>query len=306
MRLRRGGCVATARSIGIVGLGRIGMAIARRLAVSGVALVGFRRSNAEDFTALGGTLLPSPQEVLDAAEIVFTAVNDAAALSAIVLGENGFTSASASGRFVVDVSTTALAPRYVLRNALRERGSSLVDCPISGLPAMVDKRKGVMLASGEPEEFAAVQATLRMISDEVHFVGPFGNGTKLKYIANYLMTVNAAAAAEAVAAIRLAGLNPLQAVDVLSRGAGGSHQLNSRGPNMALHRFDAPPASLDQLADDLDAIADFQISLGIDSRLLSAARDLVDDTRRRGLGGCDPTALVVAVEGRAGAVDKHR
>jgi putative dehydrogenase len=286
--------VPPGETVGIVGLGSLGMAIAGHLLADGMAVVGFRRSDADDFREKGGLLLASPRAVFEAAEVIFTCVADETALASVIDGENGFLASSARGRTVVDLSTTALAPRFAFRDRLQKAGSTLIDCPVSGLPVAVSRRKGVLLASADAAEFAAVERHLRVISDEVYYVGLFGSGTKLKYLANFLMVVHAAAAAEAIAAAKAAGLDPVLAVEVLSRSAGGSFQLASRGPRMATGDYGTPQATLDNLTRDLRAIGEFQTSVGLDSGLLAAATALVDQARSLGFGGCDPVALMEA------------
>jgi 3-hydroxyisobutyrate dehydrogenase-like beta-hydroxyacid dehydrogenase len=283
-------------TVGIVGLGSLGTAVAGRLLAGGLDVVGFRRSDGEDFRKSDGRLCSSPREVFEAARVIFTCLPDETALLSVIDGEDGFLTSSARGRIVIDLSTTPLAPRFTLRDRLRQAASTLVDCPVSGLPAAVDRGKGVLLASADAAEFAAVEVYLRMVSDEVHYVGAFGDGTKLKYLANFLMVVHAAAAAEMVAAARAAGLDPALAVEVLSRGAGGSFQLASRGPGMAAQDYGSPQATLDQLTKDLRIIAQFHASVGLDSGLLSAAAALVRRAQALGFGGCDPTALVEAAQ----------
>jgi 3-hydroxyisobutyrate dehydrogenase-like beta-hydroxyacid dehydrogenase len=193
------------------------MSIAGSLLAGGRTVVGFRRSDAEEFRQQGGHLLSSPREVLEASAVVFTALTDETALLSAVDGTGGFLSGNASGRTVIDLSTTALPPRLAVRERLRHAGAAMIDCPVSGLPSMVRQRKGVFLASADATEFAAVEPYLRLVSDEVYYVGAFGNGTKLKYLANFLMVVHAAAAAETIAVARAAGLDPALAVQVLSR-----------------------------------------------------------------------------------------
>lgn len=282
-------------SLGFVGLGSLGLAVARNLLDRGRAVVGHRRSDPTSFVEAGGRAVASPRAVFEAAEVVFTCLPDASSLASVVEGEEGFLTAAATGRTVVDLSTTDLASRLRLRARLRQAGSTLVDCPVSGLPAMVVQRSAVLLTSGDRHEFEAVEGVLRDISDEVRFAGAFGSGTVLKYLANFLMVIHAAAAAEAVGMAERCGLDPALAVDILKRSAGGSAQLAIRGPRMAAGDFDAPQATLDGLVKDLGLIGDLARSVGLDSALLGAAADRVDQTRRLGLGSRDPTALVEAV-----------
>lgn len=274
------------------------MAVARQLLKAGLDVAGYRRHGGGDFTDIGGRLLGSPAEVFQSASVVFTCLNDHHALYDVVAGRDGFLTSSASGRIVIDLSTTALEPRFELRKLLDAAGSVLVDCPISGLPTAVEQRQGVFLASCTPDQFAQIEPLLRLLSDEVHYVGDFGSGTKMKYIANFLMAGHVSLAAQAVALAMHGGLDASLAVSVLSAGAGSSFQLASRGPRMAVRDFSNPRATLDSLSDDLVEIAKFADDLHLHSKALDETRELVEEARGLGLSDRDPTALIEAVLAR--------
>jgi 3-hydroxyisobutyrate dehydrogenase-like beta-hydroxyacid dehydrogenase len=193
------------------------------------------------------------------------------------------------------LSTSGLPRRRALREALRAAGSTMVDCPISGIPPVLEQRKAVLMASGERTEFAEVEPYLRILSDEVFYLGEFGAGTMMKYVANYLMTVNTAAVAEAMALVKRAGLDAAAAPVILGKGASGSFQVTARGPQMAEGRYQRGHASLAALTKDLDLIGDFTASLGLDSRLFAGAAALVHKADDLGFGDYDPAALVEAV-----------
>jgi L-threonate 2-dehydrogenase len=278
--------------VGLIGLGNLGMAVARNLIDRGLSVSGYRRGDAHEFKALGGNLLSSAADVFRSAPIVITCLTDHVALQEIIAGPTGFSSSGVSGRIIVDLSTTALAPRFVLERLVREAGSVMVDCPVSGLPAAVEARTAVLLASCDQADFEAIGATLGAITNEVHYVGAFGAGTRLKYISNFLMVINAAAAAQAISLAAASGLDPSMAVKLLGLGAGGSFQLQSRGPKMALRAYDRPRATLDALNGDLKEIESFISTMGAGSAMFDDAVSMVQEAREMGFGNCDPTALI--------------
>src|ERR1700674_4352621 len=258
-------------SVGLVGIGRMGLPIARHLLQAGVRVLGYKRSGLQDFLAAGGEAKASPAEVFAQARVVFTSLPDDDAIEAVVNGPNGFLSSNARDRIVVDFSTTRLAARMRFGELLRDRGSTLIDCPISGIPIVVERRKAVFLASGERAAYDSVEKLLQTLSENVFYLGPFGSGTKAKYIANYLLTVHVAAAAEAVAMAERSGLDVTQALTTFAQGAGGSFQLTQRGPRMVSGAYRPAPATLGDLIKDLGLIGEFAESLGLQSTLLATA-----------------------------------
>src|SRR5260221_10640275 len=184
-----GGLVDADSSVGLVGIGRMGLPIARHLLKAGVRVLGYKRSNLQDFLAAGGEPLASPAEVFAHARVVLTCLPDDAAIEAVVNGPNGFLASNARDRIVVEFSTTRLAARMQFGEMLRSRGSMMLDCPISGLPNVVERRKAVFLALGDHAAFYAVEKLLRIVSENVFYLRAPGAGTTAKYLANYLLTV---------------------------------------------------------------------------------------------------------------------
>jgi putative dehydrogenase len=285
----------TESSVGFVGIGRMGLPIARHLLQAGVQVLGYKRSNYQDFLAAGGATRESPAEVFAQARVIFTCLPDDAAIEQVVCGQKGFLSSNARDRIVVDFSTTRLAARMRMGDVLRERGSTMLDCPISGIPPVVERRKAVFLASGDRVAFDTVERLLQIVSENVFYLGPLGSGTKAKYIANYLLTVHVAAAAEAVAMAERSGLDVAQALATFAQGAGGSFQLTQRGARMVSGAYRPAPATLAELTKDLGLIAEFANSLGLQSTLLATATSLVNQTIDLGFGDCDPSAVLEAV-----------
>jgi len=291
----------TMTCVGMVGIGRMGLPIARHLLRAGVQVLGYKRSSAADFIAAGGQILASSAEVFAQAPIVFTCLPDDAALDEVVNGPKGFLSSKARDRIVVDFSTTRLADRLKLGEKLRDSGSTLLDCPISGIPVVVEHRKAVFLASGDRTAYDAVEKFLRIVSENVHYLGPLGAGTKTKYIANYLLIVHVTAAAEAMAMAERSGLDVPQTLACISQGAGGSFQLTQRGPRMASRTYRPAPANLGELVKDLGLIDEFAESLGLQSAFLATATSLVEQTVALGFGDGDPGAVFEAVRARMDA-----
>ena len=289
--------VTNTHAVGVVGLGSLGLAVARHLLDAGIDVVGYRRSPAAEFTALGGRLARSPAMVFESAPVILTCLPDDDALDAVISGADGFLANRSPGRVVIELSTTSLERRTEHRLRLQAAGVALVDCPVSGGPVAVGKKEAVFLVSGDEGDVARVEPILRLISNQVRRVGAFGSGTVVKYLANYLMVIHAAAAAEMVALARLSDVDPDLVVEILSNSPAGSYQLAFRGPGMVRGIYPRH-ATLDGLRKDLSLIGAAAKLRGHRGGLFEVAVDLVEETRALGFGQHDPTALIEATRAR--------
>jgi 3-hydroxyisobutyrate dehydrogenase-like beta-hydroxyacid dehydrogenase len=196
-----------------------------------------------------------------------------------------------SGSFVVaETSTMPLAAKESAREVLRAAGVGMVDCPVSGTGTQAQSGDLIVYASGDDRDLDECEPVLRAFSRAVHRVGPFGAGSKLKYLANLLVAVHNAAAAEMLALAARAGVDPAVALALVADGAGQSRMLEVRGPGMAAGTY-PPAATVDVFRKDMRIITAFAAEAGAATPLLGVAARLYDLASARGLGGED-TAIV--------------
>jgi 3-hydroxyisobutyrate dehydrogenase-like beta-hydroxyacid dehydrogenase len=134
----------------------------------------------------------------------------------------------------------------------------------------------------------------------VKYIGPFGNGMRMKLIANLLVAVHNCAAAEAMTLARKAGLDPKLVYDTLKEGAGGSRMWDVRGPLMVERRYTPATMKIDVFQKDLGLIAEFADALGSPTPLLDASAALYDEAQASGLGPQDSAAVCAVLEKKAG------
>ncbi|MDP9483022.1 MAG: NAD(P)-binding domain-containing protein, partial [Chloroflexota bacterium] len=184
--------------VGIIGLGIMGGAIARNLLAQGTSVVGHDLDDDRrmSFAAAGGSLATSPREVAARADIVLLLLPSAAALTAVTDGPDGLALAGRPGLVVVEMSTLALVDKDRLRERLEPLGTAVLDCPISGTGVQAEDGDIVVYASGDEAAVERSRAILRLASRDVVHVGSFGSGSRMKYLANHLVAVHVAAAAE--------------------------------------------------------------------------------------------------------------
>jgi 3-hydroxyisobutyrate dehydrogenase-like beta-hydroxyacid dehydrogenase len=280
----------------------LGLPFARALLQSGHDVVGCRRGRSGELVAAGGRIAGdgSARAVADAADIVFTCLPDDAALQAIVEGEDGLLAADGQAPLVIELSTVSIPTMEALRAQLVARGGDLLDCPVSGTPAMAEERKAVVFASGDRASYDRVAEIIKAIAPANVFVGELGAGTNFKYVANLLAFVHVTAAAEAMAFAAAAGLDQKLVAGVISSSPGAtSGQFNIRAPLMAEGKFESTLVTVDQMRVVCEQICARAEEVGAATPLVSVVRDLYEEFAAQGEGDSDPGKLVLYLRDRA-------
>src|SRR5205809_350432 len=232
--------MATVGPVVIVGLGLLGSAVAGRLRAAGRDVVGHdvvpERNRA--LVAIGGRAVASAAAVAEAADPVCVVLPSLAAVEEIVLGARGL-AAGARGPTVVQMSTISPALTERLARECATRGVAFLDCPISGTSGMVARGDGIIFVGGDRAVYERWRPLLETILPRAVHVGRAGQAMVLKLVANLLVALNSAAAAEAINLARQSGLDPQIVLDVLGTGAATSRMLEVRGPLMARGEFPA-------------------------------------------------------------------
>lgn len=281
---------------GVIGLGIMGGAFARHLAVAGVLTSGYDLlpANLETFNSHGGHACSSARDVAAQSDIVITSLPNAAALENALFGEEGIASAARSGLMVVETSTLSLDDKERARARLAGAGITMLDAPISGTGPQAHSKDIAIFVSGDRADFERARETLSHFARSVRYVGPFGAGSKMKYIANLLVAIHIVGAAEAIVLGEKAGLDPSILVEVLVDSAATSRMLEVRGPSMATGTYATPMMKVDVFQKDLDIIANFAKQSKCPVPLFSASVPLFTAVAAQGMGLQD-TAAVVSV-----------
>jgi len=288
-------------SVGVIGLGIMGGAIARNLAAAGWDVVGYdvdadRRSEA---AAAGVALGAGAADVAANVPMLLTSLPTQAALSAVV---HAIAAAGLPPRIVVEASTFALEDKMAAERVLSEAGHVLLDCPLSGTGAQAKVKDLVVYASGPSAAIAALGPLFADFARQTHDLGAFGNGTKMKLVANLLVAIHNVASAEAVVLGMKAGLDPRQLVELISAGAGSSRIFELRGPMMAENRYDGDNVTMKVSVwqKDMAVIGDFARSLNCPTLLFSATMPIYAAAMSTGHAGHDTAAVCAVIEAMAG------
>ena len=258
------------QTVGLIGLGIMGGAIAPNLIEAGFRVLGFDvdPGRRDALAAAGVAIAATAGEVALGAEIVLTSLPNEAALAATA---KAIADSGAARRIVVEMSTMSIESKLAAQTALAAAGHVLLDCPLSGTGAQAKNKDLTVYASGDTEAIAAA-APLFTGFAKAHFdLGAFGNGSRMKYVANLLVFIHNVAAAEALTLAMKAGLDPVQVVEVVRQGAGGSRMLEVRGPKMAAGDFETVTAGFPMYYKDLAVIGQFAMGLDCPTPLLSAS-----------------------------------
>ena len=290
------------KTVGIVGLGIMGGEFARHLIDGGWHVVGYDTdaTRCQDAAKLGAQVVESTAAVAAAAKVILTVLPSAAALHSVVAE---IAASGAAQRTVVEMGTLSLADKNQAQRTLSDAGHTMIDCPVSGTGAQAKNKDLVLFVSGDPEIGRTLQPLFATFSREAHHVGPFGNGTRMKFVTNHLVAIHVAAAGEAMALGIKAGLDPKQILQLATAGAADSRMLRLRGPMMAEGKYDGPNISARTtiLAKDATLIGRFADDLNCPVPMLSAAKALFVTAVATGHADEDPASVCAVSEQMAGS-----
>jgi len=284
------------RSVGMLGLGIMGSAMAANLMKAGFRVVGYdpvaacRRRHRK----AGGIVAPDIETVARSASILITSLPSAAALNSI---SNRIPDKTA--KIIIETSTLPIPAKEKARQRLAKAGVTLLDCPLSGTGAQAKTGDLVVFGSGISAKYKKTVPVLQGFSRSQYYLGKFGNGSKMKFAANLLVAIHNVSSAEAVILARRSGLDPALAVRVLGDGAGASRMLQVRGPLMVRRSY--LPATVTNLTwqKDMKIIGDFVRQLRSPAPLFTATKAVYNAAMAQGHARHD-TAAVCAVLERKG------
>jgi 3-hydroxyisobutyrate dehydrogenase-like beta-hydroxyacid dehydrogenase len=288
--------------VGFVGLGIIGSAFSKHLIAGGFDVCGYDPDAARCalLRSRGGTALASAAEVGAQVDVVVTALASYTAYEGALFGPSGLAEGTRPGAIVVDVSTMPLERKLGARDRFAQRSVVMLDCPISGTGAQAENRDVAVYASGPEAAVRKAQPVLEGFARKVWFVGEFGAGSKLKYVANHLVTIHNVAAAEALTLGLKSGLDPRLMLEALTSGAGTSRMLEVRGPLMLQDRYDEPTMKCDVYQKDIDIIGAFATELRCPTPLFDASRSLYSAALGQGREKQDTAAVCAVLKEMAG------
>jgi 3-hydroxyisobutyrate dehydrogenase-like beta-hydroxyacid dehydrogenase len=285
----------TRGTVGVIGLGIMGGAFARNLVTAGWRVVGYDPNPARRREArrAGVDLANNAAEVASAVPIILTSLPKPQALTETV---QEIAAAKLRSKVVVEMSTFTISDKEKAARTLHKAGHVMIDCPVSGTGSQAKNRDLVFYASGNARTIARLRPVLMAFGRNVFNVGEFGNGSRMKYVANLLVAINNVAAAEAMVLGMKAGLDPDMIVDLVRAGAGNSRVFELRAPMMAKGRYDDVTMKISVWDKDMQVIGDYARKIRVPTPIFNATKGIYLKAMKSGLGSRDTAAVCAVLE----------
>ena len=276
--------------VGVIGLGVMGSAMSGHLIGAGYEVCGFDidPSRMDALADAGGTPHESASDVAQHAELVLLSL---ASVEALADAAAGVASGAHPDLIAAEMGVLPIPAKQAAFDQLAAVGVELMDVPVSGTGLQAADATLVVMASGTPEAFESTRDVFDVIGRATHYLGPFPNGSVMKFIANLLVSVHTLAAAEAHTLGAFAGMDPEVVQQVISDGVGSSAMFEIRGPMMVADQYVPPSARLDIIKKDAQIIQTFARSVGATTPLLDATVPWYEAASEAGLGDLDAAAL---------------
>ena len=282
------------KNVGVIGLGAMGMGVARSLLRAGFRThaCDVRREVVAAFAAEGGVACATPAELGAACEVVLTLVVNAQQTEGVLLGEQGAAGAMPAGSVVIASATVAPEFAESLAARLAAMGIGMIDAPVSGGAAKAASGQMTVMAAGTPEHFAKVEDVFMAIAQKVYRLGDApGAGSKVKMINQLLAGVHIAAAAEAMAMGIRAGADPAVLYEVISNSAGSSWMFQNRVPHILAGDY-TPLSAVNIFVKDLGIVLDTAKKSAFPLPLTATAHQMFLTAAAAGRGGEDDSAVI--------------
>jgi L-threonate 2-dehydrogenase len=199
-------------------------------------------------------------------------------------------------KLLVEMSTFAISDKEKANAVLRKAGHSMLDAPVSGTGSQAANRDLVFYASGDKAQIRRLRPMFEAFGRHVYDVGPFGNGSKMKYVANLLVAINNVASAEAMVLGMKAGLPPQLIFDLIKAGAGNSRVFELRAPMMVKGNYKNVTMKIDVWDKDMQVIGDYARKIKVPTPMFDASKPVYRKAEKSGYGAQDTAAVCAVLE----------
>ncbi len=281
-------------NIAFLGLGVMGAPMARHLAAAGHDVTVYNRTPAKAaawVAAHGGGHAPTPAAAATRADVVIACVGADADLAAVTLGPDGAFAAMRAGALFIDHTTVSAAIARHLADAGEARGLLVVDAPVSGGQAGAENGRLTIMVGGSAAAFAAAEPVMAAYAQRIGHMGPAGSGQLTKMVNQLCIAGILQGLAEGLALGQAAGLDLDAVVEVISKGAAQSWQMDNRARTMARGEFDFGFA-VDWMRKDLGLALDEARRLGVPLPLTALVDQFYADVQAMGGRRQDTSSLI--------------
>ena len=291
--------VAPKPAVGVIGLGIMGSAMSANLVKAGFRVEGCDPVAAcrARLAKAGGRARSSARAVAKQCDFLILSLPSEAALEAVCA------ELAASGRrglIAAETSTLPFEAKERARARLARAGITLLDCPLSGTGAQAVTRDLAVYASGSPKAIRAMAPVFEGFARARYDVGRFGNGIRMKLVANLMVAIHNVSAAEAILMGVRSGLDAADIVRVVADGAGGSRMFSVRGPMMVSRGWDAATMKVSTWQKDMKLIAEALAATDTPAPLFAASIPVYNAAMAQGHADHDTGAVYAVLEQLAG------
>jgi len=276
--------------VGIIGLGIMGGAIARNLVERGWHVVGFDTDPAKcaELAAAKVAIAESVSLLARGVPIIMTSLPTPSAVESVAkaIAESG-----QHQRIVVELSTLTLADKLRFEATLKAAGHIALDCPLSGTGAQAKMRDLIVYASGDSAAIVRCGQLFADFAKQSADLGVYGNGSKMKFVANHLVAIHNVATAEAMILAERAGLDPKMVVEMVGPGAGGSRMFQMRAPMMVEGKYEPATMKVSTWKKDMAIIAEFADDVGVETPMFTLTQPVYSQAMAMGLGDQDTASV---------------
>ena len=289
--------------IGVAGIGKMGAAMAARLADVGQPPMVWNRTRARA-EATGLVVADTPRALAEASEIIVTSLFDEAAANAVFHGTDGLLAAELGGKLVIEMSTLRPHTQVALAEAVAARGGRAIECPVGGTTGPARSGKLLGMAGGDAADVAWARPVLDQLCRRVEHIGPHGAAASMKLAINLPLLVFWQSFGEANALIRHLGLDPAWLLDFFGDTSGAPSALKVRAPALAATlggKDPGPPTfDIDSIRKDMRTMLDEAASRGVTLPVTAEALACFDQASEAGMGERDCAYLPAIWAAKAG------
>ena len=278
------------KTVGIIGLGIMGSAIARNLVERGWHVIGFDIDAAKraELAQANVAIAADVGQVARDAAVIMTSLPSPAAVAEVA---QAIANSGQSPRIVIELSTLTIADKLRFEAILKKAGHIALDCPLSGTGAQAKARDLIVYASGDSAAIAQCTGLFADFAKQSADLGAFGNGSRMKFVANHLVAIHNVATAEAMVLAERAGLDPNMVVELVGPGAGGSRMFQMRAPMMVKGVYEPATMKVSTWKKDMAIIAEFADEVGCETPLFTLTQPVYTEAMAMGLGDQDTAAV---------------
>jgi len=293
--------------IAFLGLGDIGVLIASHLTREPFDLVVWNRtpSKASDFARKHGVGVgQTPAQAVAGADVVITCLPSSVEVEAVLHGEGGMLESLKKGAVLIDCTSGDPPTSRSIAAELGGRGVDFIDAPVSGGTTAAKAGTLTVMWGGDESVFARVRPVIEAFGKKTVHAGPVGAGDALKAVNNALLAVHILSAAEGLAVLVKAGVNPATALDVINASSGRSNSSENLIPQRVLTRAFPRTFRLALLEKDIGIAAVLAEDLGVRTPLISLTAERFHEAREKLGEQADHVEAVKMVEAENGLESK--